>query len=893
MSKTNKRTKPQKKAVKETFFSKFSLEEFLPQKYHVLAVILIIFILFLIFLNPLYFGNKTFQAGDIITSQGNRMYVDNHGPGYTLWNPYIFCGMPAYALGTAPKLFNIIYDIIYYTKEAIKYIFSADYVGYTLYLLILGITSFFLVQYLTKNTLIGLFSSIATSFSTGLIVFLFIGHVTKLSALAFYPLIFLMLLKLQNKIRLIDILILIITLQFLIQSFHAQIVFYTLFAVGIYFIYLIMRGFFKKEISVIEILLVLIPVIIVFINYIAHLYTNLTLVIIGSIVIFVYLIYLFIKLKSILLKSSIVFFFSLLTALVISSDNITQIYQYTPYSTRGTESILDKAKGKVEENTTDYYRYHTDWSFSPEETLTFIVPSFYGFGYSFYNGPLTNNQPVRVNTYFGQMPFVDVAVGYMGIIVFVLALFGIFTRWKDPFVQFLTILSVIALIISFGKNFPVLFDLLFYNLPYFNKFRVPSMILVLVQLSIPVLAGLGLMRIISLKNENNEKLKKIIKNLAIGFSAVFVLSLLLNSAFTDWFVSRVNDYAASIQQSQPRLAQQFNALAQYIAGMFTGDLLFTFAFLSLSFWAAVGYINLNISGDFLVLIIILLTIIDLWRIDARGEDYIDNPDLKNLFTPPDYVTAIKKQNDKEPFRILNLKQDGSYGTFSNNNANFNEYFLLEDFYGYSAVKPRTYQDIIDVVGAANPTVWRMLNVKYIVTGKPVQYQGFSLINKTDNYVVYKNEDVLPRVYFVDSVKTEKGMNLLNEIKNSSFDPKNIAFTDTKINVDPIDSTVYSKVVEYNDELIKIDANASGNNFLFLGDTYLPYGWKAKVDGKETNIYKANYGFMGIVVHKGKHIIEFTYAPKSFYITKYVVLILSSTVVILFLCVLIFRKKNTV
>ncbi len=155
----------------------------------------------------------------------------------------------------------------------------------------------------------------------------------------------------------------------------------------------------------------------------------------------------------------------------------------------------------------------------------------------------------------------------------------------------------------------------------------------------------------------------------------------------------------------------------------------------------------------LLLIIILLTVIDLWRIDARGEDYINNPDLKKLYTQPEYVTAIKNQGDKEPFRILNLKQDGSYGAF-NNNANFNAYFLLEDFYGYSAIKPRGLQDIIDVVGPANPTLWRMLNVKYIVTDKPVNLPGFSLINKSDKSIVYRDEDALPRIYFVDSVKTE-------------------------------------------------------------------------------------------------------------------------------------------
>ncbi len=844
MSKTNKRTKSHKKIVEETFFSKFNLEEFLPQKYHVLAVVLIIFILFLIFLNPLYFGGKTFQAGDIVTSRSLETYASNHGAGDILWDPYIFCGMPSYALWPGYKWFNLFYVGITTVKNVFVTIFSVDYTAWTIYLIILGITTFFLVKYLTKNIFVSLFSAVSTSFSTGIIVFLFIGHVTKLAAFGFYPLIFLMLLKFQDKIRLIDILILIITLQLSIQSFHAQIIFYTLFAVTIYFIYFFVRALVKKETD------------------------N----------------------RNKILKSAGVFIFSLIIALLIQSDNITQIYEYTPYSTRGSESILDKVKGKVEQNTTDYYRYHTDWSFSPEEVLTMIVPSYYGFGYSYYNGPLTNNQPVRVNTYFGQMPFVDVAVGYMGIIVLVLALFGIFTRWKDPFVQFLTILSVVALIISFGKNFPVLFDLLFYNLPDFNKFRVPSMILVLVQVSVPVLAGFGLMRIISLRNENNDKLKKLVKNLAIGFSVVFVLSLLLNGAITGWFTTRVNEYAASIQQSQPRMAQQFNALAEYSAGMFSGDLLFAFAFLSITFWVAVGYLNLKISGDILAIIIIFLTIIDLWRIDARGEDYINSPDLKNLFTQPEYITAIKNQNDKEPFRVLNLKQDGSYGAF-NNNANYNAYFLLEDFYGYSAIKPRSYQDIIDVVGPANPTLWRMLNVKYIVTNKQVNLEGFSLINKSDKSIVYKNEDALPRVYFVDSVRMETGMNLLNKIKDSSFDPKKIAFTNEKINVDGLDSTTYTKIVEYKDELIKVDANASGDNFLFLGDTYITYGWKASIDGNKTKIYKADYGFMGIIVPKGKHTIEFRYAPTSFYVSKYIALILSSLVVLILLVSIFFEMKK--
>lgn len=135
---------------------------------------------------------------------------------------------------------------------------------------------------------------------------------------------------------------------------------------------------------------------------------------------------------------------------------------------------------------------------------------------------------------------------------------------------------------------------------------------------------------------------------------------------------------------------------------------------------------------------------------------------------------------------------------------------------------------------------------------------------------------MPRVYFVNGVEVKSGLQILDMIKNNEFDPKNVAFVDdSSLKVDKPDSTVYSNITDYKDQLIKADVNASGNNFLFLGDTYLPAGWKAYIDGNKTKVYKANHDFMGIVVPKGKHVVEFRYAPESFYISKYMVLILSS------------------
>ncbi|GMU96493.1 YfhO family protein [Ignavibacterium album] len=827
----------QKKSVKETrvqsenLLSKFNLNEIIPQKHHPWIVLVVILILFLIFLNPLYFGNKTFQSGDIITMESMKNYIAKERDGFSLWNPYIFCGMPAYALGTEPTWFNLIYTIYTSIRTAFASAFSVQYAMWSFYLIILGITSFFFVRYLTKNTLVSLFSAVATSFSTGIIVFLFIGHVTKLTSLCMYPLLFLLLLRLKEKFTLLDFLLLIVTSQIFIQGFHVQIIFYTLFAVGIFYLYYAMRLLKRKQSD---------------------------------------------QLRN-LAKSGVTFVIAIVIALLIQADNFTQIYEYTPYSTRGTESILEKEAPKTEKSESDYYSYHTEWSFSPGEVLTFLVPSYYGFGNSKYKGPLTNNQEVEVNTYFGQMRFVDVAM-YMGVLVFLLGLYAMIALRKDPFVQYLTILTVISLLISFGKNFPVLFDLMFYYFPYFNKFRVPSMILVLVQMSMPVLAGLGLMKLISLREEKNEKLRIIIRNISFAVSGIFVLVILLNNPISKWFVGRVNDYAASIQQSNPQLAQQYQVLADYTAQMFTTDLTLAFLFISIGIWSIHLFINKKLSADILVGVFIILTIVDLWRIDSRGAKYIDNPDIKSLFTKPDYISFIEQQNEKEPFRIFNLKQDGSIGSFSNN-ANFHAYFLIEDFYGYSGIKPRAYQDYMDVVGPANPSLWNMLNVKYIIANQPVGLPGLKPVYTSGNTVVMQNENSLPRLFFVNKIEKISALEYLNKMKAGDINPAEISIVENaNLKIDPVDSTASIKILKYDEALIEAEINASGNNFVFIGNSYHP-GWKAYLNGVKTEIYKTNHGYLGVVIPEGRHLLKVEYAPESFFIAKNIALVLSSLVIL--------------
>ena len=812
----------------------FDLDANVPAKYLNLSVIGLIIVIFLIFLSPLFFQGKIFQSGDIIASESATSYLQKAREGFTLWNPHIFTGMPAYALSVGYTWFNLIYVALTSIRELFVWVFGNDFVRWAFYLIVLGITTFYLMKMLTKNTMVSLFSSLATALSTGLVVFLYIGHVTKLTSLAFFPVIFLILLRNQQKFRLIDFFILTIALQLIVQGFHVQIIFYILFTVGIFFLFYITRSLIIKDNGLLKTTI----------------------------------------------KSALLFTGASLIAIGIQADNLTQIYEYTPHSTRGTASILDKSaqSGGEEDKSknSEYYKYHTDWSFSPGEVMTFIIPSWYGFGNS---DQIINGEKYKLNTYFGQMPFVDVAM-YMGVLVFFLALFGMVSRWREPFVMFLTILTSIALLISFGRNFPLFFDLLFNYFPNFDKFRVPSMILVIPQMVMPILAGLGLMKIVELGKEKNVTWEKVIMGIAGVSSVLFVFSLLGRSGMISWVSNRFALSEKAAQYPKEAISIVGNAAGE----MFANDAIINFLIVAVAFWLAWFFIKKRVSALVFTSIIVLLCVADLWRISSRGAEYTDAPSKSIEFAEPYYVKAIKAQKDDQnnPFRILNLKMDGSRGSIQNN-GNFNAYFLMEDVYGYSAIKPRPYQDYLDILKTpANETFINMTGTKYLVLDQPgIPFEGCVpvAVDTSSKTFVLENKNALPRAFFVNRVENKKPLEILEMVRDNKFKPQDVAYVSGHdVKVDPIDSTVTSKITKYTDEILELDVNTSGSNFLFFSTTYHKKGWHAYADGKEVEIHNANHNFMGIVVPKGTKKVKFEYAPESFFIAKYTALTLSSFVV---------------
>ncbi len=149
------------------------------------------------------------------------------------------------------------------------------------------------------------------------------------------------------------------------------------------------------------------------------------------------------------------------------------------------------------------YDYATNWSMHPKELITYLFPYYYGFG---------------GENYSGFMPFTDYP-NYVGFFVLLFAALS-FLNLDSRRIFFGSIL-VLSILLSFGKYFSIIFDLFYNFFPFFDKFRVPSMILILSNFCLYILAGFGLVDIVERLKLKDIKAKYII----LTFLAISVLDI--------------------------------------------------------------------------------------------------------------------------------------------------------------------------------------------------------------------------------------------------------------------------------------------------------------------------------------------------------------------------------
>lgn len=779
----------------------------------------IILLAVMVFFGDGLFKGKIFASADNLSPFSFKTFLsDAKAQGvFPLWVPYIFLGMPSLASLTTG--IPAIHNIFSYIWDNVNTAVAGDNLFFlTLpYYFVFGLSLYAYSRYKFKNNLIALYVALSGVFATGIIQLIIVGHHTKMMTIAFFPLIMLVLDLLietdfKNKYRLIlNFALLTILVYIQLHFHHIQMLFYSYMMIGIYTLYNVIFSIVKKF-----------------------------------------------EVKR-TIRAFVMLLVAVIFAVAMDADIIMSIKEYNKFSMRGQAGIENVNSPEASKNTPLSYDYATNWSFSPGEVLTFVMPYYYGFGNVDVKGQ-------KENLYWGQMPFTDSPV-YFGVVTLLLAVIGIYFFFrKNVFVQSLTVIIVFFLFLSFGRTFPLIYDLFFYYFPFFSSFRAPVMIHYYIDLAFVILAGFGLKASIEAVKENSEKFKKLCFVLFGIGGLMFLISIIgFQGSYKDSVLSgpKVAEYKQQGANPQ-QITQYFSKVAETAYENVISDLrlhsVFILAVVALAYLYSQKKLKLNVflAG------VVFIGVFDILNISAKTLHWDDKSQKDNYFAETDYSKwLLAKEPDTYKYRIAQFA--GGKLTTSNNLA----YYRLHSFNGYHGAKIRIYQDAVDVAGGENPFLLGLADVKYVISDKPVKdTTGLSEVYRGSN-IIYQNRFFIPRAYFVNEIKIETGINILRNIKEAKFNPLNTAFVEKDINqkIDRADSNATAVITKFDIHNIEYDVNATGTNYLVLNEVYYPAGWKAYIDGKETDIYKTNYLFRGIVIPAGKHKVEFRFYPEAYHTGK--------------------------
>lgn len=793
--------------------------------------IILLFLLVFIFLSPGIFGNG-FNASDNVAWVPFENYLKEAKKTgqFPLWMPYIFSGMPSFAsfTVTGDRVWDFISKIYFGFISGFETVLGSDGARVAMHYVIYAIGVFLLMRSKKHTHLVSFITACAAVLSTGIIIWIMIGHNTKPVAFSMIPWVFLFMEKLINKFSLLWASLLALAIHILFESSHVQMIFYAGLAFALYLLYELIARIITKN----KPLMALIPA------------------------------------ASLVVATALAF--------MLSADRYLSIWEYTPHSVRGSAPLLQDAQQKQTRTGGNDYDYATMWSFSPEETITFFVPNYFGFGKMDYKGPLTGNREVKLPTYWGQKPFED-AAPYMGIIVLVLAIVGAIKNRKDIFVQFLIFLSLFVWILSFGRNFPVLYDLFYYNVPFFNKFRAPSMVLALLNFAVPVLAGYGISSIIQMYKENQSSGKKTSRNM-IWFSFIFLfIGLIIMGIFKESY------YDAMRGSQSLRLPEDFY---EFIWNAMLSDWFINAFLIIIASLLTYLLIRNKVKLNTYLFALLILIVFDLWRVDRRPMEIADQP-LEHLAFPDNDVYEFIKQ-DKGYYRIAD---------FASSSPNISVNYFMRNVNGYQAAKLRVYQDMLDATsnGSTNyvtsPFMWNLLGVKYILSKEDMGVPPIYKSEKTGTQVIY-NPSFFPNAFFIDTLEIAKNVDILTHLRNQDFNPRKKAYLMSALNqtIDLPSQEDSAIVIKYANENIIYKVNSSGNCFLLLNEVYYP-DWKAYLDGKEIPIYQTNYFMRGVVVPKGNHNLELKFYSQEFETGKTLSLASNILLALLLILSIFFEMRN--
>lgn len=556
-------------------------------------------------------------------------------------------------------------------------------------------------------------------------------------------------------------------------------------------------------------------------------------------------------------------------------SNLYHTWEYSKESMRG-KSELVKANTANQTNSGLERDYITQWSYGIGETWTLLIPNAKGGA----SVPLSQNETAmkkadpnfiqiyqQIGQYWGEQPGTSgpVYVGAFVLMLFILALFIV----KGPMKWALLAATVLSILLSWGKNFMPLTNFFIDYMPMYAKFRTVASILVIAEFTIPLLAMLGLKKILDTPSILNKQIKYVY--ISFGLTAGFcLLFALMPSVFFSNFVSaqELEAMKSIPAEYQGQLIANLREMRQAI---FTDDCWRSFFIIVIGTFLLLLYRANKLKKSAFVGLVIVLCLVDMWQVNKRylndsmfvEKSVRDNP---IEMTPTDQQILQTKELD---YRVLNL----ATSTFNENETSY----FHKSIGGYHPAKLRRYQEMIETYiapemeklmksifeaqgdmtklnGDSISPVLNMLNTKFFI----MPLQGGQTVPLKNPYA-FGNAWFVDKVTYVNNANEELEMvGKLNLRAEAVADKK---FRDVLGSSCEQDHHAQVTMKTYEPNQLTYEVESAKGGVLVFSENYYPE-WTATVDGKEVPVGRVNYILRAIQVKPGKHQVVLSFFPKS-------------------------------
>ena len=777
--------------------------QFSKAKPHIIIIVLFALISFAYF-SPIIEG-KRIDGHDVKTWIGMSKEIsdfrDSSG-NEALWTNSMFSGMPAYQIS------------VKYSSNLVRYIDKVISLGFPrpanlLFLYLLGF--YLLLLSLKVDYRVAAVGAIAYAFSSYFFIIIQAGHMTKAHAIAYLPMVVASVIYTYRGKLLLGGTLTALTVALELYSNHLQITYYLIFILIFIGLYQLFKDYKSQNLPS------------------------------------------FFKRSAVLILAALLGTGTCFTRLKTTMD-------YGKDSTRGKSELTSNIENKTKGLDKDYA---TQWSYGIAETMTLLIPNFHG-GAS--QGELSTNSETynalkrspnakkiikSLPLYWGDQPIVS-GPTYAGAIVIFLFLLSLFLL-KGRFKYWILSLTVLSIFLAWGKNFMPLTELFLDFFPGYNKFRAVSMILIVAEFTLPLLAFLALNNFIFSDADKLSK-QKSLKNAFFITSSITLLFALVPNIFFD-FVGFNDSMLAS--NGWP-----VEALQSDRASMLSNDAWRSFFFILLAFLSLFFFLKHKVSSNNVILIFAVLLLFDMWTINKRylnDSHFIRSSKVKIPYKASQADNFILSDNDPN-FRVFNQ----SVSTFNDASTSY----FHKSIGGYHGAKLKRYQELIDShISKGNMQVLNMLNTKYFIL---------------QNGKVNRNPNVLGNAWFIKDTKIVE--NADDEILAlNNFDASSIAIIDKRfkslIKEFSSDSLSSIKLDEYQPNYLKYSSSSKENQIAVFSEVYYDKGWNSYIDGELVSHFRANYILRAMNIPKGNHTIEFRFEPEIFKIGERISL--ASSILLIF------------